>query len=170
MTMSYTRTYSWTRTNARELASKVAADLAYFRIFHGKPSEADAGNYEAELTEYLASGYLDYVIYGYRRDGNWVAALRYQARMDGTLADEGAGRLMSIIGSDTTNAVFHSFLVQNSAWSALTEVERQRFRDTLPFQRTTGTEPGTGFDYWDTDRSYSSGGGGVSRSVLKSYG
>jgi hypothetical protein len=167
--VSYSTTYSWTRTNAREVASKVKADLGYMRIFHGKPSEDFATQLEAELTEVLASGYLKYVIYGFKRDDYWVAALRYEAQMNGTLADQGAGRLTSLIGKDTTNATFYSYLVYNSAWWALSKAEREQFEADLPIQRTTGTEPGTGSGYWESDRSYSSGGGGVARSVLKTY-
>lgn len=167
--MSFTTTYSWTRSNAREVASKVSADLAFIRRIYGKPTEEWIEKYEAELTEYLAARYIDYVIYGYRRGTDWVLALRYHARADGTLADDGAGRLQSIIGKDTSGADFHSYLVQNSAYSALSDTEREKFLNTLPFRRTGAPEPGTGSGYWETDRSYTSGGGGVTRSVLRSY-
>jgi hypothetical protein len=166
--VSYSTTSSWTRTDAREVASKVKADLGYMRIFHGKPSEEFATKLETELTEVLAAGYLSYVIYGFMRDSTWVVALRYEAQMNGTLADQGAGRLASLVGKDTSNATWHSYLVHNSAWWALSEAERERFEASLPIQRTTGTEPGTGSGYWESDRSYASGGGGVARSVLRS--
>lgn len=167
--MSYTTTYSWTKTNAREVASKVSADLGYMRTFYQRPTADEIKQFEDELTLYLAAGYVDYVIIGFKRGSDWVLALRYQARMDGTLADDGAGRIQSIIGKDVTGAVFHNYLVQNSAYTALSHTDRQKFLETLPFQRTGMAEPGTGSGYWETDRSYASGTGGVSRSVLRTY-
>jgi hypothetical protein len=165
--MSYTTSYSWTRTNAREVASKVSADLGYMRSFYGQPLPERIKQFEDEITEYLAARYLNYVIYGYKRDGNWVVALRYSARSDGSLANDGAGRLVAIIGKDITGASFYSYLVHNSTYDTLTEADREKFLGSLPFQRGGAAEPGTGSGYWETDRSYASGDGGVSRSVLR---
>jgi hypothetical protein len=165
--MSYTTSHTFTRANARTVATKVSADLGFMRIFYGQPSEAKAQEFEDEITELLALGYLDHVTYGFKKGDAWVLALRYHARLDGTLSDDGAGRLLAILDKDVTGASFYSFLVPSSSWNALSEAERDKVRSAYTLRRGSGSEPGTGSGYWETDRSYASGGGGVSRSILR---
>ena len=170
MSYSTTSTSTFTRSSARHIASKVASDLGYFQILYDQPTDEKIQQYDDELTELLVGGYVDRVTYGFRRDGEWIAAMRYEARLDGTIqSDDVAGKLRSIMGKNVTGAEFSSFLVTNRKWDALTEAEKEAVRARLPFRRTSGTEPTAGSGYWATDRSYASGSGGVSRSVLKSY-
>ena len=114
----------------------------------------------------LRDGYLGEVTYGYRRNGNWILALRYVARGDGTLdADDRAGRVPR--GVDVSGAEFYSYLTYSRAWDKLSWDERQAIKATLPVTRTPGTSPGATGGYWTTDRTYSSNGTGVARSTFR---
>jgi hypothetical protein len=167
--MTFTSSSTFTRTNAREIASKVATDLEYFKILYDEPSDADIASYDAELTELLAGGYVERVTYGFKRNDTWVAALRYEVRLDGTIQnDDLAGRIRGIMGKDVTGAVFTSSLLFSQKWVSLSQAERDAIERILPFKRVTMPEPSTPGAYWAFDRSYSSGSGGVNRSTLKS--
>ena len=63
MSTTYTTSSTFTRTNARYLASKVAADLRQMRLFYGRPSDGEIDDYNTELIELLVGGYLDSVDY-----------------------------------------------------------------------------------------------------------
>lgn len=49
-----TNSTTFTRTNARLIASKIAADLRQMRLFYGKPSAERVDEYVDELVELLA--------------------------------------------------------------------------------------------------------------------
>jgi len=166
MTYSYTR--SFTRTDAKHVASKVAADLGYMRALYGQPSYANIADYETEVVELLAGGYLDSVSYGLRRGGAYVVALKYVADTSGNLSgDDPIGALDR--SADVTGASFYSFLVTNTAWSNLTPAERQSIEDRIPVKRGIGSEPSVEGGYWAEDKTYSSSGGGVRRSATRRF-
>lgn len=169
-TYSYSQSETFTITHARHIAAKVATDLLRFQRFHGKPATDMIDAYEEELIALLKEDYLDTVTYGYRRDGRWVAgaALRYQATDGGGLiADDDPGRIRP--DADISGAHFYSFLTYNSRWWALSERQKQSFKEGLPFQRGSGSEPGVENGYWTTDRTYAAGGRGVSRSIIRRF-
>lgn len=169
-TYTYSQSETFTVTHARHIAAKVATDLLRFQRFHGKPATDMIDAYEEELVALLKEDYLDTVTYGYQRGGRWVAgaALRYQAIGGGGLvADDDPGRIRP--DADIAGATFCSFLTHNSRWSALSESQRDRFKEGLPFQRTSGSEPGVENGYWATDRTYSAGGRGVTRSTIRRF-
>jgi len=60
MTTSYTlnATETFTVTHARHMAAKVGTDLKRMQRLYGLPSDADIAKYEAEVIEFLKSGYL----------------------------------------------------------------------------------------------------------------
>jgi len=163
MSGTATGTTTFTRTNARHIASKIAADLRQMRAFHGYPTLDWIDKYVDEMVEFLARNWVRTVEYGFRRNGNWVLSLRYEVRTDGTIKDTGAGRVPARV--DLTGAPFHSFMSYTSEyWSA---ADRDTVLDTLPFRRTAGSEPGHVNGYWDSGKSYASGGVGAVRSVWR---
>ena len=154
--------------HARHMAAKVATDLLRLQRFYGKPTNSLIDAYEAELIALLKGDYLLAVTYGFKRNEKWVVALRYHAVAGGSLvADDDPGKLKP--GVDVSNCSFGSFLEYNANWSNLTSAAKQNFRETLPFQRSDGTEPGVEAGYWVDDRTYAAGGRAISRSVIKRY-
>lgn len=165
MTYSYTTTETWSRTHARYVAGKVAADLRQMQQEYGRPSDTDIENYVTELTELLAGGYVKEVSYGFRRDGAWIAALKYTADMYGNLtADDRSGRIPR--GGNTAGAAWYSFLSYSSAWFALTQAQRDAIERDLPFARSSGEEPIVRTGSWSPDKSYSAAGCGLRRATI----
>jgi len=165
---SLTLTESFTITHARHIASKVATDLLRFQRFYGRPSNAAIDAYEKELVALLKQDYVHTVTYGFKRNGNWVIALRYRARSGGILiVDDDPGKIRP--GEDITSAAFTSFLVYNSNWFSLTLQQQEQFEATLPFRRSTGQEPGIENGWWADDLTYSAGGRGLGRSTLRRW-
>src|SRR6266581_7444779 len=94
MVSAFTYTATFTETQARYLASKVAADLRQLSFFYGRPREHEIDAYVQELAILLPGGYLDSIDYGFIINGGWVTALRYEVNSDGTLTtDDRAGRV-----------------------------------------------------------------------------
>jgi hypothetical protein len=167
MTTTYTYSETFTRSNARYVASKVAADLRLVQRFYGRPTDAEIDAYTGELVELLVGGYVERVTYGFRRNGAWVVALRYEARLDGTLdADDRAGKVTP--GLNITGANWYSYLVHSSSWAQLSAAEQARIEAGLPVQRTGADEPSSNGS-WVRDRSYSAGGSGVRRVSLRPW-
>lgn len=171
--MSYSFTHSTTQTftltHAKELASKIATDLKRIQRFYGYPSDSQIADYEAEVTQYLKQGYLSEVTYGFKRGDNWIEpTLRYSARdLAGmTSGNDDPGRISP--GADITGATFYSYLIPNSAYSALSETERGKFLGQLPIERGSAPLPGIS-GHLSSDKTYSSGGKALDRSSLKSY-
>lgn len=164
MTYSFTTTETWSRTHARYVAGKVAADLRQMQQAYGKPSDTEIENYVQELTEFLDGGYLKEVTYGYRYNGAWVVALKYTADMFGNLSvDDRSGRIPR--GANIIGAEWSSFLSYNGKWSSLTPMQQQAFERELPFKRSSGVDPiaRTG---WSPDKSYSAAGCGLRRATI----
>lgn len=165
MTTTFTRssTETFTRTSAKYLVSKVAADFRQMQRLHGAPSDAKILNYVEELITLLAGGYVDSVEYGFRRGNNWVVALRYTVSSDGTVSatDDRPGRVPL---GDVQGAEFGSFLVSSLKWSLLSGDERERIERTLPFVRTSGSEPGGVWSYGR--RTYSRDGVSLRRGTI----
>ncbi len=165
MTQSYTTTETWSRTHARYIAGKVAADLRQMQQAYGQPSDADIENYSAELTVLLTGTYVKEVSYGFRRDGAWVAALNYVADMSGNLTtDDRSGRVPR--GEDVTGAAFSSFLVFSDKWDRLTQDQKEAVERELPFVRSSGVAPVIKIGTWRGDKTYASAGSGIRRSTI----
>lgn len=171
MTSSYTVsvTTTFTVTHARNMAAKVATDLKRMQRLYGAPSDTDITSYETEVVELLKAGYLGTVTYGFKRNDQYIEpTLRYSAKdlasNDSNGDDPGKVRP----GADITGAAFHSYLTYSSTWSSLTQAQRESFKAGLPFQRSSGSEPGIN-GYLVPDRTYSAGGKALDRSSVRSY-
>jgi hypothetical protein len=166
MSNTFTTSRTFTITHARYVTSKVAADLRQLHAFYGRPSEGAIDDYAEEAALLLRDGYLERVDYGFQRDDRWVLLLRYLARSDGTLTDENAGRVPA--GVDIIGTSFSSYLTNTSRYFALSAAEREAVDAILPIRRSHGAESGFVSGTWAGDRSYSSGGTGVQRSIFRS--
>lgn len=165
--MTGTSSSTFTRTNARYIASKIAADLRQMSTFYGAPSDTDILDYVEEVVEHLAQGFLSSVEYGFRRDGDWVVSVRYEVRSDGTVPDTGAGRVFP--RADLSGATFGSYLIRSVAFNGVAPTEQQAFLSGLTVQRTAAAEPGHTGGYWESGKSYASGGVGAVRTQWRPH-
>ena len=166
---TFTETSTFTRTHARHMATKVAADLKRMQRFYGSPSDSDIADYETEVIELLKDGYLGTVTYGFRRHGYWIEpTLQYSARdlAGGIASDDDPGRVRP--RADVSGASFWSYLTYSRAWDSLSESQRQAVKERLPVKRTGAAEPGVN-GYWSADRTYSAGGRALDRGSVRSF-
>ena len=164
-TYTTTESETFTVTHARHIAIKVGTDLKRMQRFYESPNDERIANYEKEAIALLEGDYLDRIEYGFKtNDGTWRMALKYEARHGGVLiADDSPGGIRP--GIDIMNCQFHSFLVTNYRWAALSEEDKERIykEAEVSFRRTEGHEP---LGNWTVDKVYSTGGRGVQRSSL----
>ncbi|MFN0199931.1 MAG: hypothetical protein ACKVTZ_00335 [Bacteroidia bacterium] len=163
---SYTFNTTFTLTNAKYLASKVATDLKRIQRFYNYPTDGQIADYEAEITELLKEGYLDNITYGFRRNGIWIKpSIKYNSvELSNGDTDDDPGKIA--VGADISNATFGSFLCKNKKWDNLNQTEKDNFLKKLPFQRTDGSTPQSD-GYFSNDLTYGSGGKSINRSSLK---
>lgn len=162
---SFTTTETFSFTHAKYIAAKVATDLSRFRRFYKEPTEELVLMYEQELTALLKEDYLDNVVYGFKRNGKWVEALRYHALDGGSLVgDDDPGKIRP--GIDLADAHFTSYLIHNARWNNLSTSEKEKFNATLPFRREGSAEPQLENGVWSTGHDYSAGGRGIKRSTI----
>ncbi len=171
--MSYsfavTESATFTVTHARHMAAKVATDLKRMQRLYGFLSDADIDAYEAEVIALLKAGYLGTVWYGFKRDGRWIEpTIKYTARdlYNASAADDDPGRIRR--RADISGASFYSFLSYSAAWDDLTWGAQDAFKESLPFYRSSATEPPV-YGYLLPDRTYSSGGRALDRASVRSY-
>jgi hypothetical protein len=151
------------------MGAKVAADLKRMQRLYGSPDDNLISSYEKEIVELLKAGVLDFVFYGYKREGNWIEpTLKYSAKdlSNSESTDDDPGKIRP--GANISNASFHSFLSYNSRWYQLQDGERATIRASLPFDRTSGQQPGI-LGYLKDDLVYSSGGRALNRSTVRSF-
>lgn len=163
MAGSATRTGSFTATDARYVASKMAADLRVLHNLYGQPRLDVIDDYAIESALLLRDGYLNTVDFGFRAGGEWRLRLRYTATAGGQLLDNPPGRLPAAV--TITGATFHSFLTYSPGFDALSSAERAAVTASLPVTRVSGVEPTTGGGTSTGGRGYARNGAGVSRDV-----
>lgn len=163
-----TGTSTFSLTNAKHIAAKIMTDLELLDRAYPSAGLTDEriADFGDEAAGMLNAGYLGTVTYGFKKGDDWIVALRYTARNDGTLvADDRAGKIPR--GVDVAGAFFYSYLTYSSAWSSLTADLKAAFVAGLPIQRTGAPEPGTSGGYWTSSTTYSSNGSGVTRQELR---
>ena len=165
MTISYTRSSTFTITDAREIASKLGSDLRNLYARHGRPHPEDIADYVEETAQYLKAGYLDTVDYGFKSGDHWILRLRYTV-VAGDLASANPGDLPNV---DVTGCEFYSHLTRNSAYWALSEIERESFDGGLPISRTPATAPSANAGIHGNGRQYARNGVGLNRDVYRAY-
>ena len=170
--MSYSLTESesvtFTVSHARHMAAKVSTDLKRLQRLYGRPSDGDIVDYEKEAIALMKAGYLNYVWYGFKRDGCWIEpTLKYTANdLYSGAVDDDPGKIRP--GADISGATFYSYLTYTSAWDALSSDEKVAFKKGLPHFRGGADEPLID-GYLANDRMYSSGGRSLERSTVRSF-
>lgn len=169
MTSTYTQTEtrSFTITEARHVAAKIASDLNLMNAYYSNPSIEDIEKYKDEAAQYIAKRYLRSVEYGYKKDGAVIFSLKYTAKSDGTLStDDRPGKIPSNLNMN--GASFYSYLRHSFAFDNLSDAERAAFKSGLPIQRVSASEPAlTNNGYWEKTHTYSKNGEGVEREVFR---
>ena len=165
MTHSFTIDNTFTKTDAKYIASKVAADLRGMRDYYGQPDESKIWDYYEEITELLVGGYLASVEYGFTRNERRVVTLYYEVRQDGSLADEKPGGVYP--RADVSKKDWFSFLTYSSKWNSLSDAARQQIKERIPIKRTPGEAPQDGNGHWVADRCYSAQGTGTQRRTFR---
>lgn len=166
MTATFTTSSTFTRTHAKHIGSKIAADLAALFSYYGRPSESDIRDFYEELVELLSGGYLQSVEYGFRRDGRRIFAVSYEVR-DGSL-DQHSGGIPSRL--DLGGAEWFSHLIPNKRWYSLSAEARKQIEDRIPVKRVPGSEPQNGDGDWEISKSYAAGGVSTQRRVFRPSG
>lgn len=168
--MSYSLTVSesatFTVTHARHMAAKVATDLKRVQRFYGSPSDHKIAQYETEAIALMKAGYLNYVWYGFKRNGLWIEpTLKYTAQdlFTGSVDDD-PGKIRP--GADVSGASFYTYLTYSPKWYALTVSEQDAFEAGLPYIRTGAAEPSVN-GYLSSDKTYSSGGRSLERAMVR---
>jgi hypothetical protein len=167
MTYSFTLTESFTRTSAKYLASKVAADLRRLQSYYGQPSDSAIQAFSDELTELLANDYVKSVEYGFRKGEVRVVSLFYEVQANGLLTDGHSGGVYA--RADVSGATWFSFMTPSDKWNKLPSDEQRRFEEKLPIKRSAGEPPKDGAGYWVSDRSYFADGVGTTRRTFRPY-
>lgn len=165
MTGSYTRSSSFTITDARYVGAKIGADLRLLNNYYGRPALDSIDDYVEEVALLLRDGYLDTVDYGFRESATnaWKLRLRYKAATGGHLTDSRPGTLPR--AAELTGYTFYSYLTYSTAYAALTEGQKDAVEANLPFSRTTADAPTALSGTTTTGSSYARNGAGVSRNI-----
>jgi len=150
------------------MAAKVATDLKRVQRFYGSPSDKRIADYETEAIALMKAGYLNYVWYGFKRNGFWIEpTLKYTAQdLYSGSVDDDPGKIRP--GADVSGASFSSYLTYTSKWYALSASDQDAFERSLPYIRTGADEPSVS-GYLSTDRTYSSGGRALERATVRSF-
>jgi hypothetical protein len=168
MSYSYTTTESFTVTNARRLAAKVASDMHQSLRLYGKPSLSKIEEYQEELTVMLIGGYLESYEFGFKTsDGKRIVSWMYTVSSSGELEGGRSGGLYSY--ADVSSARSFNYVTFSNAWFALSQDEKDKVNSTHPVDRTTGDPPQDGNGYWSSSREYSSGGVAITRKEFRPY-
>ena len=168
MTSTFTTTQTYTKTAARHIASKVAADLAALTDYYDEPSETKIRDFYQELVELLSGGYLESIEYGFRRDNQRVFSMFYEVRRDGSLEDQNSGGVPPRLQID--GAEWFSFLTFNAKWDDLSYEEKRQIQDRITIKRSDGSPPRDGDGMWVDTKTYSMDGIGTQRKIFRPSG
>ena len=160
---SFSQTNTFTITNARYLASKIAADLYQIQRFYGEPSDAKINQFVDEVVTLLKDGYFKSIEYGFKKNDKWVLALCYEVSQLNGL-DNSPGRVP--IGVDISGATWGSYLCKSDKFYALPAAAQEKVLATLPFARVPWSDPKAGLNSTQ-DKSYSSGNVDIARRIIK---
>ena len=164
MTSTFTTSQTYTKTAARHIASKVAADLAALSAYYDEPSKAKILEFYQELVEFLSGGYLQSVEYGFQRDDRRVLSMLYEVGRDGSLEDQNSGGVPPRLRID--GAEWFSFLTLNEKWNALSPDEKRRIQDRIAIKRSDGSPPRDGDGAWVNTKTYSLDGVSTRRMIF----
>lgn len=168
--MSYSQTLTASSTftiiHARELASRVIADLHLCSRYYGQPNESWINSYRDEFVLLLSKRYVDRYEFGFKKDGRRVVCWSYSVNPNGSLSTtDRPGGVVS--DADISGATFYNYLWYSNQWSLLSNDDREEFIQKLPFRRGEGAAPTDGNGYWVQDRTYCAGGTDIPRRTFR---
>src|SRR4051812_2370072 len=132
---SYTTSETFTLTDARRLAGKVAADMHQCQQLYRHFTDKDIENYQEELTVLLHGGYVESYKFGFKtKDGQRVVSWFYTVGPSSDLEGSRSGGIFP--SADISGAHLFNFLSYSSKWSALSATEREKVRDGYSVRRT----------------------------------
>ena len=166
MTHTTTKSTTFTITNARYLASKVAADMHLCAQYYGRPSETDIRAYAEELAQYINEGYIAEYEFGFKKNEKRLVTWRYKVDASGVLTtDDRPGKVVAHV--DIAGATYYNYLTQNSSFFSLSSEAQANFKSGLPVTRVNCDPPSDGNGYWTSDRNYYSSGQGLGRQTFQ---
>ncbi|MBP7720973.1 MAG: hypothetical protein KA155_00400 [Alphaproteobacteria bacterium] len=167
--MTRTASESFTLTQAKYLASKVTSDMWRCKQLYNRPTENEINDYGTELALMLRDGYVSSYEFGFQKGGERILSWQYSVDSSGNLnaADDRPGGVIS--GIDVSAASFFNQMTWSSKWTQLSQEEKDRVYNNLPFKRGVGAGPKEGLGYWQEDRSYSSSGVSLTRKTFRSH-
>lgn len=173
MSMSSTRTVTFSATSARYLTSKIAADLRTMNRAYGFPTLQQVDEFADEAAQLMLDGYLNWVEYGLRRPTStggmeWVLQLRYTVNSNGVLTDDHPGGVP--LTAPTEGVTFYSYLDHSSAFDALPAAQRAQIKAGLPVQRTSAPETPRAGGVVNGSRAYSRDGVSLARETFVAWG
>src|SRR2546430_4519458 len=152
MSYSYTTSETFTRTDARRLAAKVAADMHQCQRRYGYPSDDKIEEFIQELAVLLLGGFVESYEFGYKTaDERRVVSWLYTVGPAGDLEGGRSGGLY--LNADVSTAQPFNFLHYSSAWFALSGEEKTKVKASHPVLRTDGSPPSDGDGYWRDRKS-----------------
>lgn len=170
MTVTATRTATFTITDARYVGAKVGADLRLLNVLYGRPSLDSIADFAEEAALLLRDRYLSTVDYGFRdtATNSWKLRLRYTATAGGHLLDDRPGKLPT--RAAVAGYPFYSYLTYSPAFHTLTVAQQDAVRDDLPVHRAGAEEPATGLGTSQSGHGYGRNGAGVTRDLFIALG
>lgn len=128
--------------HTEHIKAKVGTDLKRIQRLYGQPSDKEIEDYEKELSAFLEKGYLNDVIYGFKREDIYISpTLKYSSKalMQPSGTDDDPGKILP--GADVDGAGFTSYLTYSNKWYETSASEKELFRSLLPFKRTGAPAP-----------------------------
>lgn len=173
MSISATRSVTFTATSARYLTSKIATDLRTVHRYYGVPGLTGIDEYAQEASLLLQDGYLGWVDYGLRRrtpNGGmeWVLQLRYAVSSGGVLTDDHPGGVPG--NAPIVGASFFSYLTYSAVFNALPQWQQDVVKAALPVSRTGAVESPRADGSINGKRLYSRDGVSLSRDTFVARG
>lgn len=169
MSISATRSASFTITDARYVGAKIGADLRLLNSLYGQPPLTSIDDYVEEVALLLRDGYLNTVDYGFKdHDRNsWKLRLRYTATAGGYLTDSRPGSLPTSLA--VAGYPFYSYLTYSAKYHLLSTTEQGLVKAALPVPRTGADEPTAGAGTSNSGVGYARNGVGVTRNVFHEF-
>lgn len=164
--MTRTTTESFTLVHAKELASKVTADMRRCQQIYGKPLEELINGYGTELALLLNGGYVEEYEFGFLRNGARILSWCYTVNSTGQLVfNDRPGRM--VVGVDINGAEWFTRLNKARKFWNLPKDQRDRILADLPVQRVTSDSPPDGRGRRIYDLNYSAGGVTLGRNTFQ---
>jgi hypothetical protein len=165
-TMTRTISESFTLVHAKELASKVTADMRRCQQIYGKPLDSWINGYGTELALLLNEGFVEEYEFGFLRNGARILSWSYTVNSAGQMtSNDRPGKLVA--GIDVSGSEWFNRLHKTRKFWSLPQNERELIENELPVRRTISEPPADGVGRWVYDLNYSAGGVTLGRKTFQ---